>query len=700
MKEQEHRDFSPAAQLMAVEVIAELLVSSSPHELGAVLTEHLRELTGARTVIVLLHDETRSPGHELLNVSPQRRADLFTPEELDLFCYKSSPEQLPLTPDRLSEHHPLCAPLHRAGIRSMVRYRLVAAGETIGLLLLFDLQTLHRIEEVNQIIALLSAPIALALKNAIAFRVIEQQALALERRVEERTAELSEAQALLQVAIDSSPYPIMICDEDGRVLQLSAGWTRLSGYAMTEIPTLEHWALAAFRERNPATMLYLDGLFTTEMSVYNGEWDFRAKDGSTRTWDFQATPLGRVSRGKRVILIMATDVTERRRAEEEKARLEAQLLQAQKLESVGRLAGGVAHDFNNMLSVILGHANLALMDLPPGEPLRAGLEEIHKAAERSANLTRQLLAFARKQTISPKVLDLNDTVGRMLSMLQRLIGERVELVWRPGSSLWSVLIDPSQLDQILANLCVNARDSIEEIGRIVIETANSTLDGEHGGSAEVPPGDFVCVSVRDTGCGMEPEVLAHAFEPFFTTKETGAGTGLGLATVYGVVTQNGGWVNVESEVGRGTTVNVYLPRHEDAQEKECAPLPEPPAPEGEETVLLVEDESAILNIITMMLTKQGYHVLSSTSPKEAVELARNHTGKIDLLITDVIMPEMNGHELAGLLSAEIPDLKCLFISGYTADLIACHGVLEDSVHFIQKPFSSPELAAKMREVLC
>ncbi|WP_136514012.1 ATP-binding protein [Geomonas edaphica] len=578
MTDQKSGELSPAAQLMAVEVISELLVSSSPHELGAVLTEHLRELTGARTVIVLLHDETRSPGHELLNVSPQRRSAMFTPEELELFCYKRVPERLPLTPDQLDERHPLSATLRRAGIRSMMRYRLVAAGEIIGVLLLFDLHALHRIEEVNQIIALLSPPIALALKNAIAFRVIEQQALVLERRVEERTAELTEAQALLQVAVDSSPYPIMICDEDGRVLQLSAGWTRLSGYTMAEIPTLKDWATAAFGEKSPTAMEYLRGLFAIEKTAYNGEWSFNSKEGSARTWDFQTTPLGRVSKGKRVLLVMATDVTERKKAEEERNRLEAQLLQAQKLESVGRLAGGVAHDFNNMLSVILGHANLALMDLPPGDRLQAGLEEIRKAAERSANLTRQLLAFARKQTISPKLLDLNETVGSMLSMLQRLIGERIELVWKPAPALWSVLIDPSQVDQILANLCVNARDSIKEIGSIVIETANSAVDTERCASEGVSPGDFVRLSIRDTGCGMAPETLAHAFEPFFTTKEVGAGTGLGLATVYGVARQNGGWVDVDSEVGQGTTVSVYLPRHRNKQVHEGGSLPEQPPP--------------------------------------------------------------------------------------------------------------------------
>ena len=707
MKGESARNLSPAAQLMAVEVISGLLVTSSPHELGEALTEHLRELTGARTVMVLLHHDGCAGGHELLNVSPRRRATMFSSEELNLFCFKRFPEQLPLLPDQLPEGHPLLPALRRAGIGSMARYRLCAAGEVIGLLLLLDLHALQRIAEIDQIIALLSPPIALALKNAVAFRLIEQQAQSLEQqaqsleqRVEVRTAELREAQALLQVAIDSSPIPIMIHDEEGRVLRISTGWTRFSGYTIADIPTMADWTELAYGERNGPGKEYIDTLFSIDRTEYNGEWTIRARDGSQRTWEFQTTPLGRVSRGKRVLLCMATDVTERKRAEEEKIRLEAQLLQAQKLESVGRLAGGVAHDFNNMLSVILGHANLALMELPPDDRLQLPLEEIRKAAERSAGLTRQLLAFARKQTISPKVLDLNETVGRMLNMLRRLIGERIELVWKPHGTLWPVLIDPSQVDQILANLCVNARDSIKDLGNCVIETGNCVID-EHFCTRhdDVTPGEYVRITVGDNGCGMDRETLAHAFEPFFTTKELGAGTGLGLATVYGVVKQNQGCVSVESEPGRGTTVTIYLPRHHEKAAKPQPQGPEPPLPRGNETILLVEDEAAILNIVSMMLTRQGYLVLTATSPGKALKLAQTHCGEINLLITDVIMPEMNGQELAELLLATHPTLKRLYMSGYTADLIAHHGVLDDGVHFIQKPFSFPDLVAKVQETL-
>ena len=699
MKEQNGQRFTPAAQLMAIEVISELLVSSSPDKLGEALTEHLRELTGARTVMVLVHHP--SPGvHELLNVSPKRRAGLFTPEDLKLFCYHSTPEQLPFRTEQFSEGHPLLPLLLRAGIGSMARYPLRAGGEMIGLLLLFDLPGLQRIEETNQIIGLLAPPIALALKNAIAFRLIEQQAQALEQRVEERTAELREAQALLQIAVASSPIPTMIHDEDDRVLQLSNGWTELSGYTLQDIPTVSDWMERAYGERTGVRKQYIDNLFAIDQTKYNGEWTVTAKDGSHRIWDFQTTPLGKFNKGKRVLLSMATDITDRKRAEKEKAGLENQLLQAQKLESVGRLAGGVAHDFNNMLSVIIGHANIALMELPPDDPLHPGLEEIRKAAERSADLTRQLLAFARKQTIAPKVLDLNDTVVGMLKMLQRLIGERIHLTWKPQAGLWPVLVDPSQVDQILANLCVNARDCIADVGAITIETANSLIDDDYCATHPgISPGEYVRISVSDNGCGMDKETLSHIFEPFFTTKEVGAGTGLGLATVYGAAKQNRGCVSVYSEPGLGTTFAIYLPRHLSRAVQPRSEAATAPTACGGETILLVEDEAAILNIIGTILTRLGYGVLAAGSPGQAMQLAREHAGEISLLITDVVMPEMNGRDLAKNLLSLYPNLKRLFMSGYTANVIAHHGVLDEGVHFIQKPFSVPDLSAKVRQAL-
>jgi PAS domain S-box-containing protein len=399
----------------------------------------------------------------------------------------------------------------------------------------------------------------------------------------------------------------------------------------------------------------------------------------------------------------AFDITERKRAEEEKGRLEGQLLQAQKMESVGRLAGGVAHDFNNMLGVILGHTEMALEQVDPGQPLHDDLTEIRKAAERSADLTRQLLAFARKQTVAPKVLDLNETVEGMLNMLERLIGENVHLTWQPEADLWPVKVDPSQIDQILANLCVNARDAIADVGKMTIETGNIVFDEAYCAShAGFVTGEHVLLAVSDDGSGMDKETQSHLFEPFFTTKGMGKGTGLGLATVYGIVKQNNGFINVYSEPGQGTTFKIYLPRHvgkAGQARTQGAAGPARPALRGQETILLVEDEPAILKLTTMMLVRQGYTVLAASTPGEATGLAREHAGEIHLLMTDVVMPEMNGRELAKNLLSIYPHLKRLFMSGYTANVIAHRGVLDEGVYFIQKPFSRKDLAAKVREAL-
>ena len=394
------------------------------------------------------------------------------------------------------------------------------------------------------------------------------------------------------------------------------------------------------------------------------------------------------------------DISDLKRAEAEQMRLEDQLHQSQKMESVGRLAGGVAHDFNNMLSVILGQANLALMDLEAGSPLYTTLEEIRKAAERSADLTRQLLAFARRQTVAPKVLDLNRTIEGMLTMLQRILGENVRLSWHPSTELWPVKIDPSQVDQILANLCSNARDSIAEVGGITIETRNASIDEEYcSHNAGFVPGEYVQLVVSDNGCGMDREVRSHIFEPFFTTKGSGKGTGLGLATVFGAVKQNNGFINVYSEPKIGTSFTIYLPRHREAVEQQSVETAAPTPLRGLETILVVEDEPAVLSIATTILVRQGYRVLAANSPGEALRLTEEHGGEIALLMTDVVMPEMSGRDLANTLVKRHPRLKLLFMSGYTSDIIAHHGVIDEGVHFIQKPFTTADLAAKVRAVL-
>jgi PAS domain S-box-containing protein len=384
------------------------------------------------------------------------------------------------------------------------------------------------------------------------------------------------------------------------------------------------------------------------------------------------------------------DITERKS-------LENKLRQAQKIESIGNLAGGVAHDFNNMLSIILGNLELIMEDLDKANPIFANMHEIQMAAERSADLTRQLLAFARKQTIVPKLLDINETVEGILRMLRRLIGEDIDLAWLPKVNLWTVKVDPSQVDQVLTNLCVNARDSIEGVGKVTIETDNTNLDKEscrdHLGFI---PGDYVMISVSDNGFGMDKETLNNIFEPFFSTKGF-KGTGLGLSTVYGIVKQNNGFINVYSELGKGTTVKIYLPRYIKKVSQPHMQGLEEPAEIGDETILLVEDEKAILRMTTIMLESLGYAVLAASSPTEAFSVSNSHPGEIDLLMTDVVMPEMSGPELAQNMLHLYPNLRCLFMSGYTANVIARHKVLNGGVHFLHKPFSKKDLATKVRE---
>jgi PAS domain S-box-containing protein len=420
------------------------------------------------------------------------------------------------------------------------------------------------------------------------------------------------------------------------------------------------------------------------------------KDGSTLEVLLSSSPID-LDDWSAGVTFTALDITDRSRAAADQDRLRAQLVQAQKMESIGRLAGGVAHDFNNMLQAILGNVALAL-DEGAGSPhLAEYLSEIQKAASRSGDLTRQLLAFARRQPVSPRILDLNDTVSGMLKMLQRLIGEDIQLVWQPGSGLWSVTIDPSQIDQVLANLTVNARDAIAGVGRITIETANVIVD-DGLPLVDRVPGDYVRLSVTDTGCGMDARTMSHLFEPFFTTKAPGMGTGLGLATVYGIIRQNGGFIDVESAPDRGTVMSVCLPRCERPVAVEGADV-KPPAITGSETILLAEDEVQVLALVRSVLVRHGYTVLTASQPAEALAIAEGHPGPIHLLVTDVVMPGMNGRELRSRIEVIKPGVRCLYVSGYTADVIAHQGVLNEGVQFLQKPFSIAALTRRIRDVL-
>ncbi len=510
---------------------------------------------------------------------------------------------------------------------------------------------------------------------------------------------LRERNSFIEKILENAPIGFAVNTiHDGRTVFVGSKFEEIYGVPHGSLQTVDEYF-----EKVYSDPVFREQLRTRVMA------DMASGDPSRLRWD--DVPITTASGEKRFVcainiplydqnLMVSTvqDVTERHTAEEERSRLEEQLQHAQKLESVGRLAGGVAHDFNNMLGVILGHTELALEQTDPTQPLHEDLTEIQKAAQRSADLTRQLLAFARKQTVVPRALDLNQTVSGMARMLQRLIGEDIKMVWNPGHDLWLVEMDPSQIDQIMANLAVNARDAIHGIGTLTIETANTRLDESYcSAHSNCLPGDYVLLAVSDTGVGMEEEILRYIFEPFFTTKELGKGTGLGLATVYGIVKQNSGYIDVNSQPGKGTRFEIYLPRHK-GEEIEISSKPVEPIQNTQNTVLLVEDEPSVLRLATLMLQQQKYNVLSAPNPKEAILLANEHPGKIDILMTDLVMPEMNGQELAKVLLARHPNLKCLFVSGWASEIISSENLSQARAHFLQKPFSIKELTEALLRI--
>ena len=427
---------------------------------------------------------------------------------------------------------------------------------------------------------------------------------------------------------------------------------------------------------------------------------FWSKVGTSFPVEYSSTPI--IEQDQLAGAVVAfVDITERKRAEEEKHSLERQVQQAQKMEAVGRLAGGVAHDFNNLLTVITGYSELLLQKIGEESPMHGEVEQIQRAGERAASLTQHLLAFSRKQIIEPKVLDLNLLMANVGKMLIRLIGENIDLKTVHGKNLGLVKIDSGQFDQVLINLAVNARDAMPDGGTLLIETANVELDEEYcaGRPYQIRPGRFVRLSVSDTGHGMTKEVTQQIYEPFFTTKEQGKGTGLGLSMIFGAVKQSGGSIEVYSEVGKGTTFKIYLPRVEEeavtpGKDGQSAVLPI-----GTETLLVVEDEETLRKLAIRILGGLGYKVLQAGSGDEAISLAVEYKERIDLLLTDVVMPGMNGAELARQLVLHRPEMKVLFTSGYTDDAITRHGVLDKGVSFIGKPYTLSALTKKVREVL-
>ena len=492
---------------------------------------------------------------------------------------------------------------------------------------------------------------------------------------------------------ENAPIGIFSISSAGESLSINSAMAQIIGYELPEDTIQDNSRLQASLFADPEMQNRFMEILREKNRVENFVSKGQKADGKSIWLNINARSVQQNGDDALVIEGFTSDITEQRK-------LEDQFRQAQKMESVGRLAGGVAHDYNNMLSVITGYAELTIESMEDDSPLRPNMEEILSAARRSTEITRQLLAFARRQTIRPRIIDLNETVENMLKIIHRLIGEDIDLLWKPVNDPWLVKMDPSQIDQILANLCVNARDAISGVGKLTIETGKATFDelycADHAGFI---PGEFVLLAVSDDGHGMEKPVQEMIFEPFFTTKDESRGTGLGLATVYGIVKQNNGFINVYSEPGRGTTFKIFLSRHDG--EAKSFPAEETIATlqTGDETILVVEDEKSIREMTVKILENFGYRVLSAGNPQKALHLAKAHSGEIHLLITDVILPDMNGRALAEKLKTFHPNAKTLFMSGYTANVIAHHGVLYEGVNFIQKPFSPKELAVKTRASL-
>jgi PAS domain S-box-containing protein len=510
---------------------------------------------------------------------------------------------------------------------------------------------------------------------------------------ERHTAEaaLRESEERYRTLVEGVRDIIFALSPEGTIASLNPAFETITGWRR------EEWVGQPFErlvhpEDLPLALELLGRVVRGELRPAS-QFRVRTAKGDYRVGEFSATP--QLREGRLVgILGIGRDVTER-------VQLEQQLRQAQKMEAVGRLAGGIAHDFNNILTAITGYADLLLEDLGATDPRRQDADEIHKAADRAAGLTRQLLAFSRQQVLQPTVIEVNKLVGDLEKMLRRLLGEDVELTTRLAPTTGRVKADPGQLEQVIMNLAVNARDAMPTGGKLTLETGNMDLDESY--AADHYParaGPFVMLAVSDTGIGMSEETQAHMFEPFFTTKEKGKGTGLGLATVYGIIKQSGGFIWVYSELGHGTTFKLYLPRVQELAERASEPAQAPARPaRGTETVLVVEDEAPVRSIARQVLERHGYTVLEAPSAEAALDLVTRYSGTIHLLLTDVVMPGLNGRELATKLASLRPDARVIFMSGYTDDAVTRHGVLEPGSAYVQKPFTPDAIARRVREVL-
>jgi len=517
--------------------------------------------------------------------------------------------------------------------------------------------------------------------------------VALKRDITEQKrvlAALRESEERFRSFMNNTPAVAFMRDEQGRYVYVNKAFELLVAKPSVEI--LGKTAFDLWPQEVARQLAENDSLVLSEGRAMDFSETTRSEEGAERDWLAVKFPF-RDKQEKRFVGCVSIDVSERRQ-------LEDQLRQAQKMETVGRLAGGIAHDFNNLLTVVRGYAELLVERLGSDQKLLEFAREIAKAGDRAASLTRQLLAYSRRQVLAPQVVDLNAVIVDMDSMLRRLIGEDIDLVIALGQDLGRIKADSAQLEQVVLNLCVNGRDAMPQGGRLTIETANVALGENFARSHRgAKPGPHVMLAVSDTGGGMDAETQKHIFEPFFTTKGEGKGTGLGLATVYGIVKQSGGYISVRSELGRGATFKVYMPRVEDTPSLPKRAETSRVKLEGSETIMLVEDEEAVRSLIQRVLESKGYKILVASSPEEAVQICDRHEGPIELLLTDVVMPTMSGHHLAEHLGFSRPQMKVLYMSGYTDDAILLRGVLESAAHFIQKPFTPDAIVWKVAEIL-
>lgn len=519
------------------------------------------------------------------------------------------------------------------------------------------------------------------------------------RTIMEQQEEVSKYTRQLQTLSENAPFGMVMIDKDGTFKYINPKFRELLGYDLNDVPNGKTWFRKAYPDptyRHHVISTWIDDL----EGFKSGEkrprtFTVTCKDGTEKIINFIPVQL---ETGEN--LMACEDITDLKRAEEEKAVLHEQLRQSQKVEAIGRLAGGIAHDFNNLLTVIKGYSQLSSFELKEGDPLRVNIDEIQNAAERAASLTRQLLAFSRRQVMEMKVLDLNTLLRDLEKMLRRVIGEDIEMVIQLAEDLGRVRADVGQIEQVFMNLTVNAKDAMPFGGKLTIETANAVLDESYARNhADVKPGRYVMFSVNDTGVGMSPEVRERIFEPFFTTKEQGKGTGLGLSTTYGIVKQSEGHIWVYSVQGKGTTFKIYLPRVNEPLEEIRKEVLKEELPRGNETILIVEDEEEVRKLAGKILEKQGYRILETFNGDDALVACEKRKSPIHLMLADIVMPGMSGSELAKLLKPLYPEIKILYMSGYTDNAIVRHGVLEKGINYIQKPFTMEGLARKVREVL-